>query len=105
MAQLAWVPEHIDDLASDFSAIHGVRDIASMPGRVFFRLAFRLTAYQGVMRERITSALQEQEGTPQPQYGAPRHREGVTEIPATKAALSSHPDMADIFSFGSGSGG
>ena len=102
MAQLAWIPEYLDDLASDFSAIHGIRDIGSIPGRVFFRLAFRLTAYQGVMRERVTALLREQEDGA-PQYGS--QRPGVTEIPATKAALSAHPEMAGIFSFGGGSGG
>jgi hypothetical protein len=106
VAQTGWVLLHLDDLASDFSAIHRVPDITALSGRAFLRLAHRLTAYQGVMRERFTALMREQEGPPQvPQYGAPQQRPGVTEIPATKAALMSHPDMAGIFSFGSGSGG
>ena len=98
VAQVSWVLAHLDDLASDFSAIHHVPDITALSGRAFLRLAHRLTAYQSVMRERYMALMQEQQGTPQ--YGAPQQRQGVTEIPATKAALLSHPDMAGIFSFG-----
>ena len=57
--------DHLDDLASDFSAIHGIRDMLALPGPVFFSLAYRLSAYQGVMA--LRAAEQEQDDAP----GAP----------------------------------
>ena len=45
--------DHLADLASDFSAVHGIRDMLSLPGPVFFAFAYRLSAYQGVMAARV----------------------------------------------------
>lgn len=42
--------EHLDDLESDFSAIHGVRDMLALPAPQFFRMAERMPHYKGVMR-------------------------------------------------------
>jgi hypothetical protein len=96
---------HLDDLASDFSVLHGVRDITTLSGRAFLRLSFRLTAYQGVMRERFTAMVQEQENGPSQapavSYPAAQQRPGASVVPATKAALQAEPAFAGIFSFGS----
>jgi hypothetical protein len=55
---------HLDDIASDFSAFHHVDDITALPGPVFFRLAHRLGAYDGVMRLRSMMLAREQEPRP-----------------------------------------
>ena len=41
---------HLPDIESDMSAIHGIDDIYSMEAGRFFAFAYRLPAYQGVMR-------------------------------------------------------
>jgi hypothetical protein len=41
---------HLDDIASDLSAIHRIDDMWTMDARRFYRLVTRLPAYQGVMR-------------------------------------------------------
>ncbi len=53
-----WVLDHLADLESDFSAFHRVEDITQLDGPRFFRMAYRLSAYQGVMAARL--AVQEQ---------------------------------------------
>ena len=42
--------KHLDDIESDLSAVHRIDDIWTMEAGRFFRLAWRLPAYQGVMR-------------------------------------------------------
>ncbi len=107
MTQVGWVLTHLDDVASDFSAIHRVPDIRRLSGPVFFRFAFRLTAYESVMRARHVDAAAERAaaGTPPDEafrYGAdtPSPRRGVTDVPATKVALQADPLMSKIISFG-----
>jgi hypothetical protein len=58
--------DHLDDLESDFSAIHGVRNMLALPAPQFFRMAERMPAYQGMMRsvvEREAHRRQEHIGT------------------------------------------
>lgn len=77
-----------------------------MPGPRFFAWAFRMPAYQGVMRERVV-ALATSEGTPGSAPSAPAGhvpappagRGQRTVVPATKAALQSEKAFAGIFSF------
>ena len=45
--------DHLDDLASDFSAIHRITDMSRLTGEAFFKLAFRMSAYQSVMQARV----------------------------------------------------
>jgi hypothetical protein len=101
--------DYLDDIASDFSAIHGIRDITTLSGPAFFRLAFRLSAYQGVMAARRATAMQaEQAAEPRPamasaqaspMYSGEQPRR-VT--PSTKAALQASPAFKGIFSFAKG---
>ena len=76
---------------------------------MFFRLAFRLTAYQGVMRERaIGQARQEQEGPRAPAqsgYQPTPGRQPRQVVPGTKVALQAEPAFAGIFSFGTAARG
>ena len=85
---------HLDDLASDFSRFHGIRDAGALPSRVFLRLAERLPAYGGVMavRARAEQAAAPAQaprrgppGNPPPRY-TPRTAESAP--PATAATLA-----------------
>lgn len=83
------------------SAIHRVDDIWSMPARRFFPLAWRLPAYEGVMRARALAEEREsrpaQTQAPQAAYPATRARE---INPGTKATLQADPAFAGLISFG-----
>ena len=47
------------DLESDFSAIHGIRDpYDELDGPRYFQMAFRMAAYQGVMRSRLEAEVE-----------------------------------------------
>ena len=89
--------DHLGDLASDFSAIHGIRDMLALPGPVFFSLAYRLSAYQGVMA--LRAAEQEQEDAPDAP-GAPQRRMPPPEQVTPKAVLQYDSAFKGIFSFG-----
>lgn len=89
--------EHLADLASDFSAIHGIRDMLSLPGPVFFSLAYRLSAYQGVMA--LRAAEQEPETAPGPQEPPPRRAAPVEQV-TPKAVLQHDAAFKGVFSFG-----
>jgi len=39
----------LEDVCSDMSAFHGVRDIRKLDGPAFFKLAYRLDSYQGAV--------------------------------------------------------
>lgn len=84
------------------SAIHRVDDIWSMNGPRFFRLAWRLPCYRGVMRERTLKEQQEREqSTPVPQQQAPGYAPaGSSTQPGTRAIIANDPTFAQIFSFG-----
>jgi len=104
LAQLAWIIPHLDDIASDMSVFHRVDDITVMPGRAFFRLAYRLPAYEGVMRARVLAEQEDQQPRSDHQPAAPRPQ--AREInPGTQATLQGDPAFAGIFSFGVAGGG
>lgn len=42
--------DHLDDIASDLSAVHRVDDMWQVPARRLFGLVERLPYYEGVMR-------------------------------------------------------
>jgi hypothetical protein len=81
---------------SDFSVFHRVDDVTALPGPVFFRMAWRLASYQGVMAIRVAEARGELDSGGQQQRDAPRSRaaEGVV------TAGTVDPDLKGIFSFG-----
>lgn len=94
--------DHLDDIASDMSAFHRIDDVTTMDGPTFFRLAWRLPAYTGVMQAR---ALAESESSSPAQpaaqqpltYGAAA-RQDIN--PGTKTTLMAEPAFAGVFSFG-----
>ena len=64
--QVVWLLGYLDDMASDLSAIHGIRDMTQLSGPAFCKLAMRLTAYESVMRARVTALVND---NPQPAGG------------------------------------
>jgi hypothetical protein len=47
----------LDDLVSDFSRFHGIRDVTVLGSRAFLRLARRLEFYGGIMTARAKAGL------------------------------------------------
>lgn len=94
--------DHLDDIASDMSVFHRIDDVSSLDGPTFFRLAWRLTAYTGVMQARAVAESETsspaQPAAQQPfAYGATARQE---INPGTKATLMAEPAFAGVFSFG-----
>lgn len=91
----------LDDIESDMSVFHRVDDIAALDGLRFFRLAWRLPAYEGAMRAR---QLREREDELAASASAPA--QGVSSggrvnwNPGTKATLQADPSLKGVFSFG-----
>ena len=91
-----WVLHRLDDITSDMSVFHRVDDITTLDGPTFLRRAWRLPAYQGVMRARL---LAEQEDQDEP--GARSAPSGDRQTnPGTRATLMADPALKGIFSFG-----
>jgi hypothetical protein len=55
-AEVLWVLDHLDDIASDLSAFHRIDNYEQMGSVRFLRLAYRLPAYGGVMAVRQQEA-------------------------------------------------
>lgn len=89
------------DIESDMSAIHRIEDAYSLPGPRFFRLAWRLAAYQGCMRDRQMAAAVAARGDGQP-AAQPAPVEPAHRQPATRTLIQSNRDYQGIFSFGTG---
>jgi hypothetical protein len=89
----------MDDLVSDFSAIHRIRDVRTLTGPAFYKLAFRLAAYEGVIRIRMRESLRESGGDTS-QQASPYAQSAPREVvPATRVALQAHPEFSRLISF------
>jgi hypothetical protein len=85
------------------SVFHRVDDIYAMPGPVFFKRAWRLLHYRGVMRARAIEAQDESQPARPAQTTAQASYAGnpdVREVPATKVALQNDPVFSGLISFG-----
>jgi hypothetical protein len=60
--QTVWVLGHLDDVCSDLSVFHGVRDASRLDAVVFFKLAYRLPAYQGAVAAAVARQQRERDG-------------------------------------------
>lgn len=67
VAQVMWVLSHEADIDADFLAIYGI-DLCEqeVPGPRYFALAYRLTAYQGVMAARVEEEREDQPSSSTP---------------------------------------
>lgn len=57
--EIGWVTEHVADLDADFLAIYGIDDMLSLPAARWLRLAYRVSAYEGVMAARLRTLQEE----------------------------------------------
>lgn len=78
-----------------------------MTGPAFCRLATRISAYQSVMRHRLSEAAEALSDAPvtaiPPAAGTAQftqQRGDVTFVPSTREAISADPVLAGLFSFG-----
>lgn len=76
-------------MCSDLSAVHGIRDATRLDSATFFTLAYRLTAYQGVIAARA-AAQREQDGV-SASPGAPVHPGSSQDVRARFRAATSMP--------------
>lgn len=89
-----WVLDYLDDLESDFSAIHGIDDMYSLPGPKFFKFAYRMGAYKGVMQ-----VLAEQEAEMQAkQAGVTTGDTTYREVPAE--AVATDVELGEFIDYG-----
>jgi hypothetical protein len=97
------VIDHLDDLESDFSAIHRVDDIYDLDGPQFFKKAWRMSAYQGVMRMRLEAEAEQNSPTRQPpsaaqapaQVASGRAGPGIPPMPAGATVVDAAAFLAD----------
>jgi hypothetical protein len=96
-----WVLDHLDDLESDFSAVHGIENMYDLPSRKFLAMAMRISAYEGVMSARLVKKHEagQQGPTPPPQtpQTAPQRPEEAKELPSSLGALSAALPAEDGF--------
>lgn len=87
-------------MASDLSAFHRVDDLDDLTGPAFFKLAYRLPHYRGVMRSIASAAASEDEGGQQPVALQSRAAPAPAAVPvATKASVAADPLMSQWISF------
>ena len=79
---------HLDDVCSDLSVFHGVKDASRLDAVTFHKLTYRLTAYQGAVAAR--AAAQHERGS---SSGSPRAAQpgGSADVRARVRAAQSMP--------------
>lgn len=89
---MLWILDHERDVAADLRVFAHVswREALAWSGPEFLAMAYRLSAYGGVLAARIAEQ--------RPRTGVA----GATRVPATRAAIMSHPDLRGVVSFGGG---
>lgn len=85
---------HLDDVEADFRSFYHLTpaDVVGMSGPHFLALAWRLSAYQGVVAARASEG--QNDGT------APDRREQGGSVEATPQAIRSDPALADVIDYG-----
>ena len=95
---MLWVTDHLADLRSDFSRYHRIDDIEQMDSVRFFEMAYRITAYGGVMTTRRTQRAAPATVADVGPQAPPSPIPGKM-VESTPAALI-NSDISDMFSFG-----
>jgi ribonuclease BN (tRNA processing enzyme) len=86
-----WVVDHLADIESDFSVFHRVDDPLALAGPEFFRKAYRLGAYSGVMAVRIAA----QKDRSRPAESRIASGERPKQVPLTELRAI-HPDLIEM---------
>ena len=92
---MTWVLDFADDIASDLSRFHGIRNALEIPGVEYLALAERLFAYGGVMTLLASARPQAPVPQPDPHLLDP----AFTRVPGTKEALK-NSRLTGLFDFG-----
>lgn len=80
--------DYLDDIESDMSVFHRVDSIETMHGPLFFKRAFRLSAYSGAMAAR----MQEAQESSRKKYGA----DGAAQtVPLSEIGKHAGNDLID----------
>lgn len=73
---------YLPDLESDMSVFHRIDDMYSMPAPRFFRLAYRIAAYDGMLARRIEAAREREKQAQSRPAAPPGARRTQTQRPA-----------------------
>lgn len=90
--------DHLADLESDFAVLHRVDDIYQLDGPQFMRKAWRMSAYQGVMRMRLEAQAQAEESaasSPAPSVPAARRPSGGDRVVPLSAFAAQFPGAVE----------
>jgi hypothetical protein len=60
-----WIWVYRDEVASDLSRFHGIRDMLTVPGPILFALARSLPAYDGACLGVLRAAMEEEKKEPE----------------------------------------
>lgn len=87
------------------SVFHRVDDIWSMPAARFFKLAWRLPAYRGAVRERILREQRDEDDAapaPAQQYEAPGYAAPRRDAPqpGTRTLIENDATFSQLIGFG-----
>lgn len=84
-------------MVSDFSVFHHVPDVTALPAAAFFRAAWRLASYQGVMAIRVAEARGQLDDAQEPgEAPQPRPRRAPDGVIVASGVDQDHKG---IFSF------
>jgi len=97
-----WIVTHLDDVASDMSVFHRIRDIGAMRSTVLLRLAMRLAAYNGAVAARMAAERRERAPKAAGRRGtrtvtAPRYEQNSPMVNNARAADTAPPAGAETF--------
>ena len=98
---MVWILDHLDDLDADFLAIYGINEpLDSLSGPRFFKLAYRVSAFNGVMAARIAAQQQEQSesGGVGPQ-DRPASKGTQGELMALNLSSRKEGEVANLFDY------
>lgn len=87
-----YLREHLDDVASDMSVFHRVDDVTELDAVTFWKLAWRLPAYQGRMAVIVQELQEQQESGGSTSYQAAGSARQAT-VQGTTTALRNHPEF------------
>lgn len=86
--------DYLDEIESDLSVFHQVRDLEELDAPRFYRWATQLPHYDGALRGRLRMEMARDKAAPQPAAAASPAPADVH--PEVLAAMSDHPGFPGI---------
>ena len=90
-----WTVDHLADIESDFAVFHRVDDPLTLAGPEFFRKAYRLSAYSGVLAARVAATQTRSGPAPSSGRGGRRGGESPKQVSLTQFRAL-HPDLIEM---------